>query len=337
MSDPVLREAGPADDEAIAACIGAAFPGNPKARPEVLRWQYRDNPFGETASWVWEDDGEVVAHYSAYPMPYLLDGEPAVGANAVDAAVAPTHQGRRLFTPLAEALYADCAAKGMPVAVCYASNPIAMRGVAKAGVQWQPRLRTAVLAVDDAWLGRRVHLPAAVAGVGRRLVFGLGKGPAAEEVAAPPPHVEDLWRRTVERDGIANGVDRGAAWWRWRYAEAPLGPYRYLSCEGGAAVVTIRDDFGGRFGYLLELLADDAGAARRLLRAAASLENVSGLATVAVDRGPLHRLATGAGLRTVPVRLEPKGAWYGVVDTTGHDPDRPSRPWHVGWGDMDHL
>ena len=40
------------DDEAIAACIGAAFPGNPKARPEVLRWQYRDNPFGETASWV---------------------------------------------------------------------------------------------------------------------------------------------------------------------------------------------------------------------------------------------------------------------------------------------
>ena len=46
MSEPVLRAAGPGDDEAVAALIGEAFPGNPKARVEVLRWQYRDNPFG---------------------------------------------------------------------------------------------------------------------------------------------------------------------------------------------------------------------------------------------------------------------------------------------------
>jgi len=271
-------------------------------------------------------------------MPYLLDGAPALGANAVDAAVAPSHQGRRLFIPLAEALYADCAAKGMPIAVCYASNPIAMRSVAKAGVQWQPRLRTAVLAVDDAWLGRRLHVPTAVAGLARRAAFRLGRGRAGDEVPAPPDGVEALWRRTVDRGGIANGVDRGEAWWRWRYAQAPLGPYRFFAAgDRAAAVVAVRDDFGGRFGYLLELLADDADAARSVLLAAATIEGLSGLATIAVDKGPLHRLATAAGLRTVPQRLEPKAAWYGVVDTTGAHPDRPSRPWHVGWGDMDHL
>lgn len=341
MTDPVLRRATAADDEAVAGCIAAAFPGNPKARVEVLRWQYRENPFGETVGWVWEDDGRVVAHYSTYPMPYLLDGAPAVGGNAVDAAVVPSHQGRRLFTPLSAALYEDCLARGMAAVVCYASNPIAMQGVARAGVRWMPRLRALVLAVDDAWLGRRFHVPASVGAVVRRVGFGLGRGPVGYEVEVPPAGVEALWRRTVARHGIRNGVDRGGAWWAWRYGASPLGPYRFLSVHRGdelvgAAVVTVREDFGGRFGYLLELLADDRHAARSVLRAAAAIEGISGLATVAVDGGPLHRLARSAGMRTLPKRLEPKGgAWYGVLATPELDPS--GRAWHVGWGDMDHL
>ena len=98
-----------------------------------------------------------------------------------------------------------------------------------------------------------------------------------------------------------------------------------------------REDFGGRFGYLLELQAVDVDAARSVLRAVASFEGISGIATVAVDGGPLHRLATSAGMRTLPRRLEPKGgAWYGLVDTTGGG-RALDVPWHVGWGDMDHL
>ncbi|MCU1373304.1 MAG: hypothetical protein JWO68_590 [Actinomycetia bacterium] len=342
MSELVLRPAGADDDEAIAFLIGDAFPGNPKSRLDVLRWQYRRNPFGSTASWVWDEDGRIVAHYSAYPMPYLLDGRPTVGGNAVDAAVAPSHQGRRLFTPLAEALYADCAARGMPIAVCYASNPIAMKGVARAGVEWQPRLRTLVLAVHGAWLARRFHVPAAVGELARRAAFGLGRGPVGEEVDGPPEGLGVLWARTVEAGGIANGVDRGASWWQWRYGHSPLGPYRFVELRRdgelvGAAVATVRDDFGGRFAYLLELQAVDAAAARSVLRRVAAIEGISGIATVAVDRGPLHRLAAGAGMRTLPQRLEPKGgAWYGLVDTTGGG-RRLDAPWHVGWGDMDHL
>lgn len=342
MTEPVLREAGSGDDAAIAGLIGEAFPGNPKAGLGVLRWQYRDNPFGTTSSWVWEEGDRVVAHYSAYPVPYLLDGAPAVAGNAVDAAVAPSHQGRRLFTPLARALYEDCAVKGMPVAVCYASNPIAMKGVARAGVEWQPRLRTLVLAVDDAWLGRRFHVPAAVGGAVRRVVFGLGRGPAGEAVDGPPDGIEDLWRRTVRAGGIRNGINRGDAWFRWRYGASPLGPYHQVAVRRGgvlaaAAVTTVREDFGGRFAYLLELQADDADAARAALRTVAAIDGISGVATVAVERGPLHRLATAAGMRTLPHRLEPKGgAWYGLVDTTGGD-RRLDAPWHVGWGDMDHL
>jgi hypothetical protein len=339
MTEPVLRAAGPDDDEAVAALIGEAFPGNPKARLDVLRWQYRDNPFGTTVGRVWEDEGRVVAHYSAFPMPYLLEGEPAVGANAVDAAVAPSHQGRRLFTPLAIALYEGCAEAGMPVAVCYASNPIAMQGVARAGVEWKPRLRTLVLAVDDAWLARRFHLPGALGGAVRRVAFGLGRGPAGEEVGALPDGIDGLWAGM--RAEVRNGVDRGEAWCRWRYEASPVGGYRYVAVRrGGAlaglAIVLLKDDFGGRFAYLLELQAADADAARSVLRAVAAVPGISGVATVAVDGGPLHRLGTAAGMRTLPHRLEPKGgAWYGLVDTVAGRP--LTAPWHVGWGDMDHL
>jgi hypothetical protein len=336
VGEPLLREATADDDEAVAALIGEAFPGNPKASLDVLRWQYRANPFGRTVGRVWEDEGRIVAHYAAFPMPYLLDGAPAVGANAVDAAVAPSHQGRRLFTPMATALYEGCALAGMPVAVCYASNPIAMQGVARAGVDWRPRLRTLVLAVDDAWLRRRFHLPG---GLVRRVAFGLGRGPAGEEVDGLPVGIDGLWAQ-VRRE-VRNGVDRGEAWCRWRYEASPVGGYRYVEVRrGGAlvglAVVLVKDDFGGRFACLLELQAADADAGRSVLRAVAAVDGISGVATVAVEGGPLHRLATASGLRTLPRRLEPKGgAWYGLVDTVAGRP--LTGPWHVGWGDMDHL
>jgi hypothetical protein len=291
VSEPVLRPGGPEDDEGIAALIGEAFPGNPKSRLEVLRWQYRANPFGDSATWVWEDAGRIVGHYSAFPMPYLLDGERVVAGNAVDAAIAPSHQGRRLFTPMAEALYADCAARGWPVAVCYATNPVAMQGVARAGVIWRPPLR--LLATP----------------------FFARSGPQSGPERA---QIDELWRATVERDGIRAGVDRGSAWWEWRYERSPLGPYRVVSTDGAAAVLVKR----GRFTGVLELVATDHRAARRLLP--------MGAVTLAVEGGPLHRLARRAGMVTVPRRLEPRSAHYGLV---GADPPEV----HVGWGDMDHV
>jgi hypothetical protein len=343
VSEPVLRQATPADDAAIAACIGESFPDNPKSRLDVLVWQYRDNPFGASPSWVWDDGGRIVGHYTAYPMPYLIDGVTSRAGNAVDAAIAPSHQGRRLFTPLAEALYRDCAAHDIPLAICYASNPVAMRGVANAGVHWMPRLRTVVLAADDAWLGRRFHVPASVGGVVRRAAFGLGRGTTADEVDGLPDEIDALWQHSVRSGPVRNGIDRGEAWWRWRYERSPLGPYRYFAVRrgdalAGAACVTVRDDFGGRFAYLLEFMAVDGDAGRALLRAITStIEGISGVATIAVDKGPLHRLAKDAGMRTLPQRLEPKGAWFGFVSTTGGHAHLVHSSWHIGWGDLDHL
>lgn len=342
MSEPILREATPDDDEKIRAFLAEIWEDNPKAQPEVHRWQYH-NPFGELSAWVWDDGGRIVGHYANYPVPCLLDGEPSTAGVAVDAAMATELQGKRMFRPLSEALYADSATKGMRVSLAYPSNPIAVKGIRSAGWMEVARLRTLVLAVDDGWLARRFHVPRPIASMVRAAGFRTGKGPAGDEVSGPPAGLDDLWAATVRNGGIRNGIIRDAAWWRWRYADSPMSTYRYFEARRdgrlvGAAAVALRDDFGGRFGYLLELQATDRDAARQVVRAVTgNLRDVSGIATVAVDRGPLHRLATSAGLRTLPRKLEPKGLWFGYVDNDGTTSHLREAPWAIGWGDLDHL
>jgi hypothetical protein len=342
VSEPVLREARPEDEAGIDACLAESFPDNPKARQEIRRWQYH-NPFGELCAWVYDDGGRIVGHYANYPVPCLLDGAPSVAGVAVDAAVSPDYQGRRMMRPLNEALYADSATKGMRVSLAYPSNPIAVKGIRSAGWMEVARLRTLVLAVDDGFLARRFHVPRPVAGAIRAIGFRTGRGPAGDEVASPPEGLDALWARTRHDGAIRNGIIRDAAWWQWRYAASPMSTYRYFEARrdgelAGAAAVVVRDDFGGRFAYLLELQAIDGDAARRVLRAViAEVRDISGVAAVAVDRGPLHRVASAAGLRPLPQRLEPKGLWFGFVDndtTTAHLVDQP---WSIQWGDLDHL
>jgi hypothetical protein len=248
-----------------------------------------------------------------------------------------------MFRPLSEALYADSATKGMRVSLAYPSNPIAVKGIRSAGWMEVARLRTLVLAVDDGWLASRFRVPRVTAKAVRAAVFSIGKGAAGDEVGGVPDGLDALWARTVRDGTIRNGIIRDGAWWQWRYADSPMSTYRWFEARRdgelvGAAVVLLRDDFGGRFGYLLELQAVDPDAARRVVRAiTGSLREVSGLATVAVDNGPLHRLALAAGMRTLPQRLEPKGLWFGYVDNDGTTAHLETQPWHIGWGDLDHL
>jgi hypothetical protein len=350
MTEPVLREARPDDEAGIDACLAESFPDNPKARREIRRWQYH-NPFGRLCAWVYDDGGRIVGHYANYPVPCMLDGVASTAGVAVDAAVSPDYQGRRMMRPLNEALYADSVDKGMRVSLAYPSNPIAVKGIRSAGWLEVARLRTLVMAVDDAWLARRFHVPRPVASAVRAVGFRTGRGSAGDEVGAPPEGLDSLWASTLRSAGVRNGIIRDAAWWQWRYADSPMSAYRYFEARRdrrlvGAAAVVVRDDFGGRFAYLLELQADDRDAARMVVRAVVgNLRDVSGVATVAVGGGPLHHLATSSGLRTLPQRLEPKGLWFGFVDNAraagspdaGTTSDLQHAPWAIQWGDLDHL
>jgi predicted N-acetyltransferase YhbS len=309
MSDLVLRPSGRDEDTRIRGLIAQSFPENPKTRAEITAWQYWDNPFGPTSTWVWEDAGEVVAHYTAYCVPVVLAGTRALAGIGVDAAVAPSHQGRRLWPPLARAVYDGCARNGVPITMCY-PNAASTAGAVRAGLEPVCNLRTLVMAYDDRWLASRFHVPVPVARAARTAGFRVrATALTASEVTEPPDDLDELWRRVAHT--VPNGIVRDGAWWRWRYAQHPDRPYRLFEVRRGrtlvgAAVTLVRDAFGGRFLNVLELLTADTDAARALSAAVrASAGDAVGAALIAVPGSPLEQTAVRAGFRGLPARLAP--------------------------------
>jgi hypothetical protein len=343
MSELLLRPAGPEDDEAMRALNAAAFDANPKTRPEITRWQWWDNPFGSPLAWVWDDEGEIVAQYVAYCLPGRLAGQPITFTLGVDAAIAPSHQGRRLFTPLAEALYADANRRDMPM-IAY-PNEQSVRGIARAGWQEVAALDVHLLVIDDAWLAGKLHLPRAAAHLARRAVFHTSRAARSSILQVlddPPDGIDELWARVADPDG--SGVARHGDWWRWRYAQHPDRPYRFLAVETegglrGAAVVRSRTDLGGRFLCLLELLADDPTAAAAIVAALADgiAGPADGVALTAMPGSHLARMARQAGLRRPPSRLLPRPIHFGVVPHPRLLPDPGALAWSTSWGDLDHI
>lgn len=341
MSDLVLRPSGRDEDTRIRDLIAQSFPENPKTRPEITAWQYWQNPFGPTSTWVWEDAGEVVAHYTAYCVPVVLGGTRALAGIGVDAAVAPSHQGRRLWPPLARAVYDGCARNGVPITMCY-PNSASTTGAVRAGLEPVCNLRTLVMPYDDRWLASRFHLPVPVARAARATGFRVGATPlVAHEVTEPPDDLDELWRRVAHT--VSHGIVRDRAWWQWRYAQHPDRPYRLFEVRRsgalvGAAATLAREAFGGRFVTVLELLTADRDAARALssiVRDTAG--DAVGGALIAVPGSPLERTAARAGFRALPARLAPKPLLFGVVRNDPSAPDPRSVDWSVAWGDLDHV
>jgi predicted N-acetyltransferase YhbS len=338
MSDLVLREATDADDAGMRAVIAASFPANTKQRAEITAWQYWDNPFGRTQAFVWEDDGRVVASFAGFPMPAVIDGRSATIGNGVDLAVDPAYQGRQLSAALAKALYAAAARAGAAATVSFINNPLAMKGTGRAGWREIAKLGVWVLAVDDQFLASRLHVPPRAASLVRRAVWRSTPGPDADCETSVPSGIDALWERS---GGVSTGVAHTQAWWDWRFGRHPDRPYTYLSVESGgqlhaAAPAAVRDAFGGRFVYLLDLLADTPAHARAIARGAAALarrEKAVGVALLALSGSRLAARANEAGFRRVPARLDPKPTSFGAASHAGLRP----LSWSVSWCDLDNV
>lgn len=341
-----LRRAGRDDDAAIRALIARAYDANPKAQEAYTAWQWWDNPFGPTRSWVWaRPDGQVVSHWAAVAVPVVLDGRRVIGAKGVDIATAPEWRGRRLFGALARRLLADCREAGVPVLLSH-PNPASAKAVVAAGAHEVAQVPVWVRPLDDGWLARRLRLPRPVAAAARAAVFRTRAGPAAEEVDGPPVGLDALWQRVAPQ--VRCGIARDAAWWHWRYTCRPERPYRYWAVRDadgtgnggglrGAAVATVRPAFGGRFAQVLEWLAADDDAAAALGRALGRLD-ADGLAAMALPGSALARHARRSGLRRLPRALEPRPLRFCMAASDDAAADRlAGEVWEIAWGDLDHL
>jgi predicted N-acetyltransferase YhbS len=337
----VIRRATPDDTEAIGQLLETVFEDNPKTDPQVYRWQYWRNPLGPAAVVVAELDGVIVGHAAAYVAPGMLRGRPARIAHGGDAAVHPAHRGAGLFTQLSEAR-ARAAAEEGAATMMVLPNPDALGANIRGGLEVAGRVPVWIRPLDDAWVAARTHAPLALVAAGRTAAFGAldprdGSGAGRSDIV--PRGFEQLHAQVAAQ--LGSGLARDLPWWRWRYAAAPSGDYRSYEVRrggrlAGLVVVADRPRMGARFRYVFDLLAEDEAAARSVVAAALSdphADAVVGAVMLGMAGSWAARMARACGFRRLPRALEPRPMVLGIAGTTAAH----LGPWHVTWGDHDHV
>jgi GNAT superfamily N-acetyltransferase len=88
------------------------FPKATKYQRQYLDWQYRLNPAGKALGFdAWAGD-VLAAHYACIPVQISLEGKLVKALLSLNTATHPAHQGKGLFTMLAERTYAAAADEG---------------------------------------------------------------------------------------------------------------------------------------------------------------------------------------------------------------------------------
>ncbi len=345
-ADVRIRLATPEDTDAVCALLGQVFPGAAKARPEILRWQYWDNPFGRTCSAIAETDDGVVGHTAAFPIPGRLDSRPRTIAMVADAATHPSVRGRGVFAMLTEPAWFGAMRANDAPAVLVAPNPVSKSACTRGGMTPVADLPAWVRPVDPSIITARIPVPRAVAGVLLDVGFRsrTDRGLDAQVHDTFPDDATDLC--AAAQAEVTWGVDPSPAWLRWRYADRPGDDYVYVMVRrhgqpAALAVCTTDTREEGTFRLVLEVLAADEAARAHAL--AVAVETASGCAAVALvgsppgTPDPVAAAARRAGFRQLPRRLEPRPLHFGVVVGDQTLPDVRRLPWRLQWSFLDHL
>ena len=107
MSEYTLRPVtlADADIEEMAALLRVVFPDAEHFTEAVLRWQYRENPDGQVVGYNAWNGAVLAAHYVTIPLVARVNGVVEKGLLSLNTATHPVHQGKGLFTRLANATY----------------------------------------------------------------------------------------------------------------------------------------------------------------------------------------------------------------------------------------
>lgn len=103
------------DDKAIreiAGLLRLVFPKATKYSEAFIRWQYQNNPEGKVVGFNAYQNGILVSHYALIPFKAMLFGKEERGLLSVNTATHPDHQGKKLFTTLADLSYKSAIEKG---------------------------------------------------------------------------------------------------------------------------------------------------------------------------------------------------------------------------------
>lgn len=98
-------ETSPTKLKEYSRLLSAVFTETHKFTVDFLNWQYKDNPAGEVVGYDAYLGGELAAHYVTIPVIYFYKGQQKKGLLSLNTATGKAHQGKGLFTQLAEKTY----------------------------------------------------------------------------------------------------------------------------------------------------------------------------------------------------------------------------------------
>lgn len=101
----------------------------------IVRQRYIDNPHDDLLMYVAEDNGKIVANYSALPVYLSIEGKIYKAAISVNTMTHPDYEGRGLFVKLASALFEDMQKKDY--ALIYGFPNYLSNGIFYAKLGWQ--------------------------------------------------------------------------------------------------------------------------------------------------------------------------------------------------------
>lgn len=95
-----------------AKLLRETFPQSTRFTVDYLKWLYADCPIGTVQGTDAFCDDELAAHYVTIPVEYRFGPDVRRGVLSLNTATLPAHQGKGLFTRLAESTYATAALEG---------------------------------------------------------------------------------------------------------------------------------------------------------------------------------------------------------------------------------
>ena len=146
MSDYTLKPVtvSDADIVEIAVMLRTVFPDAEHFTDEAVCWQYRDNPDGRVVGFNAWLDAVLAAHYVTIPLVARVHGVEERGLLSLNTATHPVHQGKGLFTKLANATYAHAKEQGFGFVVGVANASSTHGFIKKLGFQLVSPLRAMV-------------------------------------------------------------------------------------------------------------------------------------------------------------------------------------------------
>lgn len=133
-----------ADIIEIAGLLRTVFPDAEHFTDEAVGWQYRDNPDGQVVGFNAWENAVLAAHYVTIPLTARVQGAEERGLLSLNTATHPAHQGKGLFTRLANATYAHAKEMGFGFVVGVANASSTHGFTKKLGFQLVSPLRAMI-------------------------------------------------------------------------------------------------------------------------------------------------------------------------------------------------